>query len=660
MHTFISYFKLEFKRFLGIRNSIIVGLILVLSLGFIQIAIDDYRSLSVQKTEFQELEANKISQFMNYRIYGAYGTRMLFVPAPFSVFFSNTCVVPDMTAYIDNSERLNIYSPLIGKNVFGLKKFGFTDFSGILLFFGSLMALFYGYETFYHKEYLKTLASISRRLPLYFSLTISRILIISLIFLLIIGSALLLMLLNHLPVPINGNFLNFVFSILLVAVFFFSLGTAIGTLESRFVGIPALLSCWFLLLFILPALVNSYIENKSNMIKPLYKLEMEKLKIVMGFEKQALEKNLTFRYGEKLKEPLKELVTGYWNNEFQKLHALEKQMNRQMRENLTHFQWISVLFPTTHYISVVNEVSSRGYENLLDFYNYVQDLKARFVKTFMDKVFFSNYSRVEPFLKGDENVYYAKSRLPGTFLPGILLTIVYIIVFARVTYVRYKKTIYYVPAVGGDNRQHPDLKLSKGQYRIFSIESNVFLNRLYNLLSGQIDMNGLHGKKQKLPNLKIYIDHVDITIRENDEPFLFLCSPESIPRDMKVIDFFDFITYLTRYPSKDAAVLYEKLNLAAVRNKKIGQLKKQEKAELLLAITRMYKTGIYLIHDIARGMTRIFTVQFKDRMHELSEEGKLVLYLTSDTIISEKILEDNFGFIESTSNWIGMVESVRY
>jgi len=74
----------------------------------------------------------------------------------------------------------------------------------------------------------------------------------------------------------------------------------------------------------------------------------------------------------------------------------------------------------------------------------------------------------------------------------------------------------------------------------------------------------------------------------------------------------------------------------------------------------MHDADIYLIYDIARGMTRIFTVQFKDRMHELSVAGKLVLYLTTDTIISEEILEDDMGFIESTSNWTGMVESVRY
>jgi hypothetical protein len=659
MHTFTSYFILEFKRFLGLRNKIIIGLLLVLSLGFVQMGINEYRNSLTLKEEFQSFEKLKVSYFVNHRQYGSYGSRVFFAPAPISVFFSNTSVVPEMTAYIDSGERLKIYNPMIGKNIFGIKKFGFTDFSGILLFFGSLLALFYGYDSLYFKEYLKMMASISNRLPLYFSLLASRILMVSLLLLLLIGSALLLMLLNGLPIPLDAKAMNFIVSILLIGIFFLLLGTALGTFKSKLTGIPTLLSCWFILLFIVPAAVNNYIENKSNFIKPLYKFEIEKLKILMGFERENTEAEFKKKYGEVSKENLKTMIISYWNNEFKKLNALEREMLADMRTHLSHLQWVSVLFPTTNYISTVNEISSRGYENLMDFYKYVQEMKAQFVKNFIEKVYLSNFSKVEPAFKGDANVYYAGSRLPGPFIPGILITIVYIILLAWGTYMRFKRIIFNIPVFAGETRQHPDLKLSKGQYRIFSLESNVFLSQLYNLFSAQLN----HNKNEKEPeviSIRIFLDEMDITYEKNREPFLYLCSPDSLPGDIRVGDFFEFITRISRYPEEKKNALFTRLKLAFLKNKPFNQLKKQEKAELLLAITYMYTPYIYLIHDIARGMTRHFTVQFKDRMHELSESGKLVLYLTSDTIISEKILEDTTGFIESTSNWIGMVESVRY
>ncbi|MGE5340647.1 MAG: ABC transporter permease subunit [Candidatus Omnitrophota bacterium] len=663
MHTFFSHLKFEFKHFLGSRNKYIFILILGLALAFVQLGVNDYQNYLKQKKVFQEFEQFKVSQFFNYRLYATYGSRMLFMPGAFSALFINSAVVPEITAYIDSGERLNIFNPLIGKNIFGVKKFGFTDFSGILLFFGSLLALFYGYETLYHKEYLKTLASISRRIPLYASLLLSRVLLILLMLLLIIASAFLLMLVNGLGVSLGSGILNFTLSIFLVIVFFFIIGVAVGTAPSRVVGIPILLSSWFLFLFILPAAIDSYIENKSTIIKPLFKLEMEKLRIVLNFEKEALSKKMTFKFGDKPKEAQKELMLSYWSNEFQKLHSLEKDMSVQMRENLSYYQWISIFFPTTNYISAVKEISSRGYENLLDFYDYAQLQKTRFVRSYIDKVFFNNFQKIEPFFKYDDNIYYARSRVPGPFLPGILTSLAYIVALTGITYIRYKKILFHVPVAGGNHRPHPDLKISRGQYRIFSIESSVFLNQLYNLLSEQSDIDDFQRRKRKKSqgsNIKIYIDGNDMSEEKSNTSFLYLCSPQQIPGNMRAVDFFHFIIDLTRYPDEKARLIYDRLNLNNLKKKKIAQLEKQEKAELLLTLTQLHDADIYLLYDIARGMTRIFTVQFKDRMQELSETGKLVLYLTTDTIISEKIFEDNTGFIESTSNWIGMVESVRY
>lgn len=667
MQTFISYFRLELKRFFGLRNKVISILVFALSLTFVQSGVNDYKNTLIQKEEFQELEKLKVTQHINYRQYGTSGTRMIFIPSPLSVLFINSGVLPEMTAHVDSGARLRIDNPLIGKNIFTLKKFGFTDFSGILLFFGSLLALFYGYETLYYKEYLKTLASISHRLPVFACLLVARISMIALLMALLIGSALLLTYLNSVVIPVDANLFNFVLSILLVSGFFFILGTAVGTLKHRLTGIPALLICWFLLMFIIPAAVNNYIDYKSSFIKPLYGLEGEKVAIVYKFEKSALEKSLNPKFGEKPSEASKKLMLDYWNNEFQALSKLERDMLDEMRQSLSHLQWVSALFPTTNYITGTAEISSRGYENLMDFYENSIKLKEKFVKNYIDKVYFLNFSRVEPFLKGDENVYLAPSRLPGMYGLGVLLTLFYIVLLTMFTYSRYREILFAIPAVGEDTRQHPDLKLTKGQFRVFSVESDVFLNRLYNIFSGRTRGDRPPGRfisRRQSPEWKgprVFYEKKEISSEKYDGTFLYLCSPQNLPGDMTANDFFNFFTRLSRCSLKRRKELYREFNLPKTRKSRIAQLNKQEKAELLLSVAQMYDARIYLLFDAARGMTRYFTVKFKDQMNALAKNDGLVLYLTTDTIISEEILEDDVGgFIESTSNWIGMVESVRY
>ena len=89
MRTFNTFFNFEFKRFFGRRNAIIILLLLFFSLIYIQNGIDSYASLLDHKDKFQEFERTKTTQYINYSVYGAYGIRMMFLPAPISIFFLN-------------------------------------------------------------------------------------------------------------------------------------------------------------------------------------------------------------------------------------------------------------------------------------------------------------------------------------------------------------------------------------------------------------------------------------------------------------------------------------------------------------------------------------------------------------------------------------------
>lgn len=659
MRKFRSILIFEAKRFFCIRNSIIIGMLLFFSLLFIQIGIGEYKNLLNRKKIFQEIEKIKVSKYINYTQYGTYGFRMLFVPDPISVFFRDSCVIPDMTSYLDSGERLKIYLPLKGKNIFDLKKNGMTDFSGILIFFGSLLALLYGYETLGKDEYLKFISSLTKVKKVFNGLMLSRIFLLFLLFLGLIASALLLMVINGFPVPINIHLLYFFLMIFLNSLFYFVLGTVFSTVKSKMIGLTSVLSCWFILLFIFPTVTNSFISSKSDHITPVYKLESEKFKIFSDFEKKAIDNAITYRYGGKLTKEVKELVLSYWNNEFKKIQHLEEDMRNQMEKNIKLSQRISIFFPSTYYMSVNNEISSRGYDNLIDFYRYVQELKRKFVKFYIDKLYFENFSTVVPFLRGDENVFYAKSRLPDYFEWGILVTFLYIAALFGISYSRFKKSVYFQPRAedvkSTNSSTIPGLKLKKGDFKVWSVEGDLFKCQLYNLFSG-VKIKAL--KEDTI--LKVSIDDQHILPGSKKENFFYLCHPSEIPGDIKTRDFLSFIPGLMNISTKETSELTDALKEEIKTGKKISQLDKYELGKLMLYLLGIGKKkyDIFLIHDIARGMPAEFAIQLKDKMEELKETGALVLFLTIDDVYWSKGKKSKHYFYESPA-WCNVVDSLK-
>ncbi|MDQ1349942.1 MAG: transporter permease subunit [Acidobacteriota bacterium] len=649
MRTFKTFFIFEFKRFFGRRNVIIIVLLLLFSLVFIQNGINDYKNLLDHKDKFQEFERTKTTQYINYVQYGIYGIRMLFVPAPISIFFINSSVIPDMTAYVDSGEQLKIYKPLKGKNIFELNKFGFADFSGILLFFGSLLALFYGYETFNSNEYLKFLTSISSRKQVFFSMIFSRIIMMILLFLFLLLSAMLMITLNELYVPIDRFLASFALVIFLLLLFCFSVGTIIGTLQSKIMGITALLSCWFVLLYFIPTAVNAYIVDKSDLITPIQKLEMDKLKILMDFEKRSIDNLGISKYGQQ-DEAERQNILSYFDNDFKKIQALEETIQTQTEANISLLQRISMFFPSTFYLSVTNELSSRGYDNLIDFHKYVQALKRDFVKFYIYKVYFSNFTTVESFVKKDENIFPGRSWLPVNFAAGILVNLFYVIGLFVGSYTRFRRSLFMLPENETPGSYPRNLKLKKSEFKVLVSEGDLFKNQLFNLFSGETG----EFKKKGFAG-EVLIDGVDITTEKSRASFLYLCHPENIPGDIRVPDFLSFIRSLLKVKTDNKK---NEPKMKSIGWKKFSRLKTHERGEIMLVVLGLKAQQIYLVDDIARGMPIEFTVQLKQKLTALKEEEALVLYLTPDELINLKSIKKGQKFYESTT-WCQLVDHYK-
>jgi hypothetical protein len=649
MSGFYVIFLKELKRMFRPRNAVILSVLFVLCIGFILYGIGEYKHIKKMKIDFKTFEADKVGQYVTVTQYGTYGIRIFFHPAPVCIFFINTCGLPDIASFVDSGERLKTYNSLQGQNLFKLKvkKLGITDFSGVFLFLFSLAVLFAGYEAPRSRKYLKQLITLYSKPRVYLSLWLSRAVFLILVYLVLIGCIVLMSLLSGIPFSFHGPMLIFLLMGLLVLLFFLSLGFLLGMIKSPLPGVSLIFACWVMLVYLLPAAVNLFIAAKANNIISIYEMEMEKLRTIMAFEKKAIEKAGTFNYGKEVTEKEQEVITNYYNNEFQRINQMEDKLCVQMEETIRWCHLVSSIFPSTSYLAVSDEVSSMGSRSMVEFMRYTLDQKKEFFKYYMDKLYFSggdNFGKIENFVKDEENIFYAKSRLPYYWLSGILLTLLFTLVTVYFGYLLFKKYFFLQPENWETGANNPGLKLAKGRVYPFHVKDNRFSQQLYNLLSGQN-----HAFQQAGFN-EISIDSAAMVSRSYSCSFLYLCRIEELPGDITAGDLMGL--FLSAGSSQTMP-----LALPGFTHKKLSRLTPAEKGDIYIKILAGIKREIYLIDNIGKHMSVLFVRRLKQQMDQLAAGGALVFYLLTDHL---PVIE-NFSKNETAykhDSWLGLIDNL--
>lgn len=627
MRAITAFLVLEFKRFFCKRNIIMVSVLWMLAMVFVQMGTDDYKYRVYQREVFQKIEKEKVSKFINYTQYGTYGFRMYFLAHPTSILFNNSGVIQDMTSFVDSGERLNIYQSMKGKNLFAQKKFPFTDFSGIIFFFGTLLVLLYGFDTFTNRDYLMTPASMSDSRKIFFPLLVARIAMILLLILAFIASALAIITANGLTPPVNINLSWSMLLLFLVFIFFFIIGTILSTCKSRLMGASTLFTAWFILLFILPATAIYFFYKQADNLSSFYDIEMKKLTIFSAFEKMAIQKEGRYSTEKRNNPSVQALIEGYWKDDFQRIQALEKKLQEEIKSLTAKSQWLSIVIPTNFYLSTVTEISSCGFENFNDFNDYVLLKKRDFVRFYFNMKFYSNHEEVISFVKGDENIFEGTSRLPAPFAWGLLVMLLQIIGLTWWSYYRFKKAIYQPAKEELNQKLEKEMAFEKGQFDVYFEDNSLYTSIHYSAFSGhgsELVKNGFTGK--------ITVDDRDIISQGpgKENSLVFICNPNEFPKDINAGDFINFYTrFLGVSSAAKKAIQYQYLTPADL-HKPIGKLQAHQKGELLFKILDMKKGGIYLLGDVCKKMPNEFVVEFKRKMETLAAEGSLVLFMNTE------------------------------
>lgn len=606
MKLFSVFFGLELRRFLCKRNITIFLLFLAISFYFLQEGIKRQQLVEKNKQTFIEIEKMKVKQYMLYTQYGTYGVRLMFLPSTLSIFFNNSGHFSNLISNFDSGERLNIYNLFKGKSLFTEKSGVLMDFSGLTLLLGSLFALYFGYEALHHRKYLEFLSGF----PLYnnyrdyrkvyFPIIGSRVVILLLLLLITGGGALGLLKLND--VTLSGtdyrHLLIYLGVFFLILLFFFSLGTVVSRLKSKSAAIITMTGLFFLFIFIIPWTIDKIISGKAAGMTDSYYLELEKLKIVMDFEKRAYEEIGIFRSGKKAPPAVTGLVESYWKEDFKKIEELEKKLENEMKDNIRDYQVLSMFFPSTFFLSVGNEISSRGYDNFLAFYRYTRDLKDRFVRFYFDKKFYTDLTDIESFVKDEENLFHAHSRLPGTFVGGILLTILYTILLFTASWLmlfKKKKKNMDLPS--------PSFEPEKGKTYFILCENTSYMDRLFHFYEFGENVVGID---------RINIEEFDLGISA-----------------------VEMVTYFCRIRGVDEKEAWGNLAVLGIRQTDIAKVRRKTISPEILkkiytAVSLAKEVDVVVVKDFVKDENRKFEEQFRRLLFILQKRGKIVLYLGSE------------------------------
>jgi ABC-type branched-subunit amino acid transport system ATPase component len=598
--------KIEFNRHLNRWTIAAMLVFLLLGTIILQVGIDKHKIDLKHQEEFINTEMKKVLRYINYHQVGIFGFRRLLEPIPLAAAFYNSITLNELLAFIDNGVRLKHMELKVGKNLFEKPFGGSLDLSWYFLIFGSLAISAWGFFALRNIQFLRYLMNFTGEKNVYWGIILARIIMIFLF----LAAAFLLYRLQYL---INGmgldfneitGLLTFFLMTALVWVFFLGLSTACGAIRDWRIGAVILGVLWILLVLIWPEVLSVIVSKKAAAtMKSAYKHEIRKIEKLMEFEKEAFEYSGRYKTREEKIEADKRMGEKWWDKDFKEIEKLEAEMFEKTREIARSFQSWNIFNPVTHYKSVNNELSSRGYNAYLEFYRENQEIHKGFLRYYLDKKRYESYTKVVPYLSKEQLVSRSKVSLPAYFVPGLILNLAIIAGVLFLAYLRFNRSLFPVPEKGVTT-ENAVFTLTKGM--IFGLImyclnlKNQFLNVFYGCFK---EFRG-----------KITIDGQNIVTREKKR-FVYIPCPSRIYNATR-------IRHLLSLASKVSVPGID------IKKKVFGDLKDLEKARLLLAIAQSIKTGIIILDDFAEGLASDF--EYTEIVREIKSDDNLIISLSSN------------------------------
>jgi hypothetical protein len=574
--------------------------------------VENYNLMIESSKEFRKIEALMFRNVRNYAHYSEFGARYLFVPSASVIFFTDSPLMSELSAKVNSTVNVEIYNNCKGSAAFKTNNRDFLRFSGLLVLLGTLFVLFTGYESMCKKEYLKFLCSKFSHIKVFLAAIFSRFILITVtlvvMFVFMVG-VVRLRGIELMPGDFKGLWV-YLLSSLLILLIFLVIGGMIGTMRSTTISISMILGVWIVSVFIIPGVFDSIIEEKADDIFSSYKSDLNKLQKAIEFERKSEEK-----YGRFDKENIvseRDIVEDYWKNDYPEIAKVEKLLENEISDVIAKYRKLCILFPTSFYNLTALEVSSRGYENYLDFYNHSQENQKKFSRFWLDRVYYHDPKELVSFIKGGENIFQGKSRIPGNFVPGVVLHLLYAVALLFGSYFRFKKWLYVPIDKKAFNEKDRDIRLKRGKIDVLYSHRPGLRDQLYLLFSGRKIK-----RRSPTPSFNVTLEGETISEASIKDGFVYICHPSAIPGDIKPVDLISFIARTNGVSSAEKASIYRGLSADLLNSKNFNRLEPHQQADALLSVLPYIKGNIYLVDQVGKEVPLLILVKLKDQLEAL-------------------------------------------
>ncbi len=582
----------EFKRLICKRNLMVFFLLSLVILVVVEIAIISHNSFLKEKEILKEAEKEKVKQYHVVVQYGTFGFRFLFIPSPVSIFFADS-MNGVLLSNINAAEQLKIYEPKKGK--YFNESVGLMDFSGILFLVGCFFSLAAGFTVVRKRDFLKFHCGFHSHKRLFTDLIIARIIFINLILGLLVLLSFILSIIHG--IRINAIFLLFILVASLLFLFLFLIGMVVGAIKEKYTALVVLVTVYFGAVFFIPWTIEKITQlSAASNIESLFNFELTNIKIYTKVERRLFEEFGIFKPGDKPTKEFIKRIDEVVANEFEEIFKRENNLKLSQLKSIKTNQIISSLFPTMFYLSLRKEMSSAGFLNLIDFHSFNLKMKKEFLKFYVkERLNEWKGGDVQNFIKGNENEFMAKSRLPYGFGLGIGVTVLLIIGF-----------LFWA--------------------------CRLHLNRLKRESKGiDIDIDFEEGKNTVFVLCRC--NQVKEEIINHYEQKDAVCLEKVNPDDFKFngIKPVELLRHLSRVAGVDEKRARENLGIMGID---IDTAEKKKSDELILKIYAAVKTAadrqLIVINDFFKRESKQFEVDCINLLSHLISAGKKVICLSTE------------------------------
>jgi ABC-type transport system involved in multi-copper enzyme maturation permease subunit len=489
------------------------------------------------------------------------------------------------------SENIKIYTSLQADNIFKFRLKWFADFSGIILVFGSFLAFLFGFESFLFNGYLKLLSSLAGWRRVFLNIVLSRAVMLILFFFTSLMLAYGLIALNGIDIPLSWSLPVFFITIVSTALCFFVLGAFLGLSKIKWIGLVLGIMVWFLSIFIAPLAIELIISRTSTNIESVYELELKKARIFNDNQRKLKEKHGSLPLSDiPTTERLKDWKS-FFNHEYQEIQSINEKIIKKIEKKKNFHQLLSTFFPTSNYLTICNELSGNGYESFLEFYRLNKKVKVDFFINYLKIVAENPNQKVEPFLKGDGNIYKGVSVVPGMFPWGMAIAFIYSFFFLVGTHRKFKMNLFSLTPNEVHERYEDDLFLAYGNITAVAIFDDRFLDHIFCLLSN-------HGGelKKKGFDYSVFLGENELVDLKAPLSFIYLVARDKLPGDIKTGHFLSFLMRLANVGKDGRKQLLNEPGLSGMLSK---SLRKLDNDEFGIVLTEIMNTGVFKIVVIA-------------------------------------------------------------